>query len=217
MEPRASWRRLAVAAALAGQACAMHSAPAGWLPKAKDLPRWCRGAWIDVEPVRGAGRRAAGELIAVGGDEIHVLTADGLRAIPAASIAAATLVLYDADDSGGWGFALSLTHGWYLPLTLIPWLAISSGEAHAPLLRHPPWALSSFRPYARFPQGLPPGLRPKDLGPLERRQAAGCPDGRSPAARARSRTDSPGPGADRGSAAPWRATSLGSNTRRGAG
>jgi hypothetical protein len=166
MEPRARGRWLALVAALAGQACALHSAPSGWLPREKDLPRWSRGAWIEVEPVPGAGRKAAGELIALGEDEIHVLTEAGLRAIPAAQVASATLVLYDPDDSGGWGLALSLTHGRYLPLTLIPWMAISTGESHAPLLRHPPWALSSFRPYARFPQGLPPGLKPKDLGPL---------------------------------------------------
>ena len=74
MAPGARSRWLAVVAALFGHACAVHSAPPGWLPKAKDLPRWSRGAWIQVEPVRGAGRRAAGELIAVGQDEIHVLT-----------------------------------------------------------------------------------------------------------------------------------------------
>lgn len=164
----ASSRWLAVVAAVAGHACALHSAPPGWLPQVNDLPRWSRGAWIEVEPVRGAGRKAAGELIAVGEDEIQVLTAAGLRAIPAAQVASATLVLYDPEDSSGLGLALSLTHGWFLPLTFIPWVAISSGESSAPLLRHPPWALSSFRPYSRFPQGLPPGLRPGDLGPLER-------------------------------------------------
>jgi len=171
MELRASPRWLAVVAALFGHACAVHSAPPGWLPKVKDLPRWSRGAWIEVEPVPGAGRKAAGELIAVAEDEIHVLTRDGLRAVPTASVAAATLVLYDADDGSGLG-VLSLTHGWFMPFTLIPWAAISAGESHAPLLRHPPWDISAFRPYARFPQGLPPGLKPKDLGPLPRGRAA---------------------------------------------
>ncbi|HEX6739774.1 MAG TPA: hypothetical protein VF310_15955, partial [Vicinamibacteria bacterium] len=81
---RVSWRRLALAAALAAQGCAVHSAPPGWLPAAKDLPRWCRGAWIDVDP--GPGRKIVGELIAVGPDGIHVLTEAGLRAVPAAEI-----------------------------------------------------------------------------------------------------------------------------------
>jgi hypothetical protein len=163
---RASWRRLALGAALAAQGCALHSAPPGWLPAAKDLPRWCRGAWIEVDSDQGRARRTAGELIAVGANEIHVLTDAGLRAVLVAEVRSATLVLYDGAGGGGGWLALSLTHGRFLPLTVIPWAAISNGESYAPLLHHPPWTLEAFRPYARFPQGLPPDLRPGDLGPL---------------------------------------------------
>jgi hypothetical protein len=168
MARRARSRWLAVVAALSANGCALHSAPPGWLPDVKDLPRWSRGAWIQVEPRRGTGRRAAGELIAVGESELHVLTREGLLTIAAPDVASASLVLYDADDSGGLGLLWSLTHGRYFPFTIIPWMAISSGESNAPILRHPPWTLESFRPYARFPQGLPPGLAPAALGPLER-------------------------------------------------
>ena len=168
MASRASRWWLAVGAVCAGSACAARSAPEGWLPPAKDLPRWTRGAWIEVKPAGGAQRRVAGELIAVGADELHVLTTDGVRTVASSGVAAATLILYQAEDSGGFGLAISLTHGRYLPLTLIPWLAIGSGELAAPRLRHPPGTLESFRPYARFPQGLPEGLAPAELGPLAR-------------------------------------------------
>jgi hypothetical protein len=164
MAPPARWRWLAAAAALCGQACAAHTAPPRWLPEAKDLPRWSRGAWLQVQP-RGGGGRLDGELIAVGPGAVHLLTERGLRVVPMARVASATLVLYEPEGNGGAGL-LVLTHGFYLVFTAIPWIAIDAGASRAPRLEHPPWPLESFRPYARFPQGLPPALTPADLGPL---------------------------------------------------
>jgi hypothetical protein len=161
-------RALAAAAALAGNACAVHTAPPGWLPRVRELPQHARGAWITIEQERGAGPRVMGELIAAGEDELHVLTEDGLRAVPASKVASATLMLYASDDSGGLGLLWSLTHGRYLIFTIIPWMAIASAESYAPRLQHPPWALADFRRYSRFPQGLPPGVHGQDLGPLRR-------------------------------------------------
>jgi hypothetical protein len=167
MPRHASWR-VVIVAALSAPACAVHMAPPGWLPRVKELPSWSRGAWIEVARVRGAGPRVMGELIAVGDGELHVLSEDGLRAVPASQVASASLMLYASDDIGGLGLLWSLTHGRFLIFTMIPWMAIASGESYAPRLHHPPWALPAFRPYSRFPQGLPPGLDAKDLGPLRR-------------------------------------------------
>jgi hypothetical protein len=165
MPRRASWL---LVAALSAQACAVHTSPPGWLPQVRELPSWSRGAWIDVARVRGGGTRVMGELIAVGPDELHVLTEDGLRAVPVSQVASATLMLYASEDSGGLGLLWSLSHGRFLIFTLIPWMAIASGESYAPRLQHPPWTLPAFRPYSRFPQGLPPGLAAQALGPLRR-------------------------------------------------
>jgi hypothetical protein len=156
--PRHASGLVVIVAAFCAQACTIHMAPPGWLPRVGDLPTWSRGAWIEVARVRGAGPRVMGELIAVGDGELHVLS----------QVASASLMLYANEDSGGLGLLWSLTHGRFLLFTLIPWMAIASGESNAPRLQHPPWDLPSFRPYSRFPQGLPPGLGPQDLGPLRR-------------------------------------------------
>ena len=163
------WRwALGPALVVATSACAANPAPRGWLPKAQDVPRWSRGHWIVIEHTHGGGTVVEGELIAMNEREIHVLTTIGLRALPVPHARRATLALYRSEGGRtfGKGFLWSLTHGWLLPFTIVPWIALSIGEDGAPILRHPPRPLGSFRPFARFPQGLPPGLEPADLGPL---------------------------------------------------
>lgn len=144
-------------------------APAGWLPRADDLGRSGRGAWITI---RGPGKgkaTTAGELIAIADDRVYVLAQDGLRIVAAAEVRTALVAVYasDADAEVGRSF-ITLTHGSWQILTTLPWWGLVHDTSRAPLLKHPPLPLEGLGRFARFPHGLPPGLDPRSLGQLAR-------------------------------------------------
>ncbi|HEY2944210.1 MAG TPA: hypothetical protein VGN09_17375 [Vicinamibacteria bacterium] len=117
-----------------------------------------------------------GELIAVSDDRVYVLTDSGLVDVPHESVAKAILAAYATGEGqlAGWG-ALgtlsTLSHGIYLvitaPIWIIAGIMAAAGESRAGLVRYPEKPLTSFRLYARFPQGLPAGLEASALGRLE--------------------------------------------------
>lgn len=110
------------------------------------------------------GDEIDGELIAIGpGPYLYVQVAETLGAIPVMRIAQADLYEYQSD--GGffaWGLLGTLStasHGFFLVLSAPVWIASSSiaaaVESRAPHLEYPGDAIDDFRPWARFPQGLP--------------------------------------------------------------
>ena len=168
--PERRWAAVALLATiLAG--CATNPAPQSWQPAPKEAQRSVRGGWIALERKKPAMGRVEGELIAVDDDALHVLTAEGLRAVPRAEVRKAKLVGY-GDESvalGAWmglGTVSTLSHGYYLIFTApLLWLlgggAATSDESRAGFIKD-----AEFRAYARFPQGLPPGLDLATLGEL---------------------------------------------------
>jgi len=158
-------------AAFAG-GCASNPAPQGWLPKAVVAQRTTRGGWIVVERKKDApGGRVAGELIAVEEDRIYVLDDSGLQTVERGSIEKMNLAGYATDGAalGGWaalGTLSTLSHGKFLVLTA-PLLWLAGGIASAADESRGGFAKpGDFQKYARFPQGLPPGLDADALGPL---------------------------------------------------
>jgi hypothetical protein len=158
-----------LAMTLAG--CATNPAPRSWRPAPKEAQRSIRGGWIALERKQPAKERVEGELIAVDDDALHVLTAEGLRAVPRAEVRKAKLVGY-GDESGalgawvGIGTLSTLSHGGFLVLTApLLWLlgggSAAADESRAGFIRE-----AEFHAYARFPQGLPPGLDLATLGEL---------------------------------------------------
>ncbi len=156
---------------LACTGCVSTSAPSEWLPSPPDVPQSTFGGWIEVEVTPlGADSTARGELIAVEADTVFVLSLDasiGLQAIGIADILAARLAPYDSE----WGAMATWTmlgtlstasHGWFLLLSFPTWFVGGGGATAAQSRRHlvhfPQKSWSYFRPHARFPQGLPPGL-----------------------------------------------------------
>jgi len=111
----------------------------------------------------------AGELIAVDRDLVRVLRPappNRLVAIPIGDVIGADLYTYESDSGfGGWGIAgglSTLTHGFFLALSLPVWIAVSAAtaatESRHVLVSFPddPWP--ALAKWARFPQGAPPGL-----------------------------------------------------------
>jgi hypothetical protein len=162
--------------------CFHTSAPTGWLPTAVEAQREAYGGWIKLDFNMGVEANTVhGELIAASRDSVHVLTSDSLVAVPTASVFAGTLTAYDSEFGALrlWtilGGVSTLSHGFVLVLTAPVW-AIAGSFATASASKAPRVESSDpslLRMYARFPQGLPPGLdarslRQKDVRKLGRR------------------------------------------------
>ncbi|MCA9601974.1 MAG: hypothetical protein R3A78_13355 [Polyangiales bacterium] len=116
---------------------------------------------------------AGGELIAIGDDSIWVRGVNAqtkeqnLFRIRIAEVLTARLARYTAHDEilYVWGFVgtlSSLTHGYFLVLSAPVWAGTTVGIAEirnrAAIADYPDLPLEAFRPYARFPQGIPEGV-----------------------------------------------------------
>jgi hypothetical protein len=156
-------------------ACARNPAPVGWQRPPEVVQHAALGAWITVQCVEKREPCAEGELIAVDEDRFRVLTAAGLEDVEKQRVAKATLVAYTnkRGSLGTWvglGTLSTLSHGALLLVTAPVWIAtgiaVTADESRAPLVRYPERPIQDFRPHARFPQGLPPGLDGAALGAL---------------------------------------------------
>jgi hypothetical protein len=151
--------------------CFHTTAPKGWLPTAVEAQREAYGGWIKLDFYVGVTPNAVhGELIAASHDSVHVLTSDSLVVVPTASVIAGTLTAYDAGHGALrlWtivGAVSTVSHGFALILTAPVWIVggsyATASASKAPRVESTDTSL--LRMYARFPQGLPPGLDARSL------------------------------------------------------
>lgn len=151
---------------LLGSACFRTTAPEGWLSVPDVAQREAYGGWIRLEPAQGTDTRSLeGELIAATPDTLYVLTPDSLVAVATKALTSATLTTYDArlNELTTWtalGAVATLSHGVGLILTLPTWIIVgttaTASASKAPRVESLDAAV--LRPYARFPQGLPPAV-----------------------------------------------------------
>ena len=155
-------------------ACAANPAPVGWIRPAEAAQRLALGGWIAVRCGGKPEPCAAGELIAVENDRFRVLGEAGLVDVPKGSVETAVLAAYTSDRGGlsAWaalGTLSTLSHGGFLLFTAPLWIGtgigVAAAESRAPLVRYPERPMEDFRPYARFPQGLPSDVDAAALGP----------------------------------------------------
>ena len=166
-----------VAAGLFAAGCATL-APSGWLPTPQDAQTSAYGGWIHVVYRGPAGERIAdGELIAVNPDTVHVLGASGLVSVPVSAVTGSVLETYDPKMGAIAGAVLlgtlsTASNGFGLIITAPIWLLVGAGASASALtearVREPlasagGWLM--YRPYARFPAGLPPGIDRSALRP----------------------------------------------------
>ena len=165
-------------------ACVSNPAPDGWLPPADVTATEAWGGWIVVDTATGARsdpQELSGELIAVDRDSVFVMSDSTLVAVRRSRARQGTLFAYDAkwNRLAGWGVAGTfgaLSNGWFFGLTGPIWI-ISSTVASANQSKAPRVEASDssgwdgMRLYARFPQGLPPGLDRRALRPVDRSRA----------------------------------------------
>lgn len=166
--------------ALTAMGCATPRGPAEFLepPAAAALDPY--GGWIDVwTPPDSAGEevRFSGELISVDERDVFLLIDSTLTVVAQSDVNRARVITYWS----GWGpvawaaggTLLTASHGFYAVLSAPLWM-LSAGlwtrtVAEAPVLHVPEHSWDEIAPFARFPQGLPPGLDPSRLRPKRRR------------------------------------------------
>jgi len=161
--------------------CAGNPAPEGFLPSPTKAVNDVYGGWMQVTVP--AGRRdstIAGELIAVRADTVWILPdSGGVAAVPTTTVRKGWLARYRSDAGAVAGFTTlgvlsTISNGAFLILTAPTWLitgiVATSNESRAPLVDGPPFAWADLAAYARFPQGLPPGI---DLGEIRPKPSGG--------------------------------------------
>ena len=141
--------------------CATTNVPPHWLSDPDQVASDVRGGWINIKSQRGA---ISGELIAVTKDT--VFAADSVfHAIALKDVLSARLVTYDAQDLGVYvflGTVSTLSHGLFLVLTAPMWIIggsfAAASRSYDPIIDYPDKSPQDFKPFARYPEGLPPDL-----------------------------------------------------------
>lgn len=156
--------------------CISVKAPQGSVPSRKDLHRDAFGGYITLAMSdMDTTWFVSGELIAVGTDSIVVNPAGFATLFPISAIDSARIIFFNtnADEFSAWSGLLilgTLSNGGYalitLPLATVTGIVTSTQEAkRINYLDYPEKNWNEIRKYARFPQGLPPGIRLDELAP----------------------------------------------------
>lgn len=161
-------RELVLAAALSASGC-LHNPD----PSPRSMAAVQSDAHGGFAVVSVAGQQAHyGELIAIGPSGVWVLGGGLLVHTPLESVSALEIHPYDVEIGGvvGWGLLGTLStisHGFLLVLSAPVWLVTTSitAAAHSRTARErytgDNWP--AFAKWARFPQGLPPGVTAAEL------------------------------------------------------
>ena len=160
---------LLVLVALSALGCASApTAPPDWLPDPKAVGSDEHGGWIEMECTTNFGKAEMhGELLAVDNERVYVLLGDAMRSIPIDSVREARLTWYDSHGGAVAGLAAlgalsTVSNGVYLVITAPLWMIggtiAAHSQFHAPVVKTPKKAWDEVRPFARFPQGLPPSF-----------------------------------------------------------
>lgn len=179
---------------LLGAGCAVSTAPPGWLRPPTE-PSNGLGGWmaLALRPEVGdqvgavtdwdfaARWNLEGELIAVSPESILVLAGSSLRGVAWSQVRRAELFGYDsqAKNLALWstiGTLSTVSHGVGLiisaPLWILAGAASTARQGRGARILCPPGTDRDLAPFARFPQGLPPGI--------DRARVGGGPPATSP-------------------------------------
>jgi hypothetical protein len=148
--------------------CASTPAPHGWLSIPEKTQQEAYGAWIIIEyKTNISGARLYGEFISAADNSVFVLASRGLVSIPEKDIKSAQLAIFESryGTISKWtllGTISALSHGLVgiisMPVWILTGTLASIGQSHAPIKKYPSYSWDDLKMYARFPQGIPPGL-----------------------------------------------------------
>ena len=141
--------------------CATTNAPSDWLSEPEQIASNGYGGWVDI---KARESHIAGELIAISTDTVFVADRE-FHAVCSKDILSARLVTYDASSMAVYvilGTLLTISNGGFLIITAPMWLIggsiAAASRSYDPIIDYPEKSLANFKPFARYPQGLPPDL-----------------------------------------------------------
>jgi hypothetical protein len=158
-------------------ACAGNPAPSGFLPSPAEAVSDVYGGWIEAGVMRVGKEDStiAGELIAARADSVWIFPDGGhVTALATNAIRNGRLVRYHSDAGAVAGFTVvgiltTVSNGAFLIITAPLWIitgsVAASSESRAPQRDVPPLGWADLAAYARFPQGLPPGIDLEEIRP----------------------------------------------------
>jgi hypothetical protein len=160
-----------VLVALTAAGCAAARAPEAYRQQATEIDHTARGGWILLE---GGDKHhrilAKGELIAVGTDSVFVIGDSGWVGVAIADVEGGRFEAYHPALGGlvAWtvlGTVSSISHGLGGAVSVPVWIVVgsiatasASGSGLRSVPNDPGESWSEIGKFARFPQGLPPGL-----------------------------------------------------------
>jgi hypothetical protein len=161
-------------------ACAVHTAPLGFLPTPQEAQSSAHGGWIELTLSGDQEERLVeGELLAVTADSVWVLGVAGGAGgvvVPTADVVRGRLTAYrwPSGQVTGWtvlGSFSTISNGLFLVFTAPAWIITGSlaggAESRAAMRQVPPLEWATLAQFARFPQGISPGLSWESLQPKQ--------------------------------------------------
>jgi hypothetical protein len=146
MRRLSDWVVTAGALAALLTSCMRASAPPGWLPHVEEVGSDPYGAWAEVSySIHRHRLDVRGELVTIERDSLFVLSDSTLVGVPFAARPVAHIWVYE-----GGTMVASASYA------RLPFTSIQSED------------FERLRPYARFPEGFPPGLDRVTLRPRVR-------------------------------------------------
>ncbi len=161
-------RRAFSIAGILAAACATSTAPCGFLPSASEARTSAYGAWIELELLGASRERTVqGELLAATADTVWVLSDSSAAVLPTAVVGRGKLTAWRSGTGAvtSWtalGVVSTVSNAVLLiftaPLWIVTGTVAGASESHSPQRTVPPLLWAELAPFARFPQGIPPGL-----------------------------------------------------------
>lgn len=162
--------------------CQKRMIPASYMPTPDDATMNIKGSWIvlntDNDSLPLSGKSLSGELIAIQSDSVYLLTDSELTAVNSNMISSAVLYPFKPQTAITPTIAMlsslpaiigaiAKDDGAFLLLgvpVMITGAVMSAIEGGGNVMKYPVrHTLNDLAKFARFPQGLPPGLDPEKL------------------------------------------------------
>jgi len=154
--------------------CSTIKAPIGSVPNRKALTIDAYGSWLEMR-LNSSNDPVAGEFIAANEDSIYIMQNGEVQIYAISNISFARVIIFNNSRGayGVWtvaGSLLTISNGGFLIFTLPPVLisGILTTVAEANRINYLDYPSNSFKElskHARFPQGMPKGIKSSDLLP----------------------------------------------------
>ncbi|MCU7549647.1 hypothetical protein OCK74_11010 [Chitinophagaceae bacterium LB-8] len=154
--------------------CRTVNAPRGSVPSRTGIENDAYGGWISAVLEDGQ-QPISGEFIAVSNDSLYIMCSEQVQCIVSSSVKTARIILYNTQTSSYalWTtlacigtFANGAFAAFTFPAALATGIAATNAEANRiNFYDHPRYSWQKLKKYARFPQGLPAGIRIEELKP----------------------------------------------------